>query len=150
MVAFHDISGSLWEAFVWFASHVTWCINGTGLLAFGEQRWNTIKLFVWGGLTVSMLFLFAGLMATCKMFCDVICFPFWLLFRPWIWGWKCCKLGYAAFSRIPMIPRRDPTTGDTSNVPDATSLIFHGPEGVLPVGREYWEGIRGRGGGFGP
>ena len=59
-----------------------------------------MKMLVWGGLVMSVVFLFAGLVVTCKAFCDMVCCPFFCCSRPFCWAWSGFQLGLAAFRRL--------------------------------------------------
>ena len=59
------------------------------------------------------------------------------------------RVGYAAYARLPVLPRRHPPGGtdDATRKRSAEleSLVFQGPKGTLDVGKEYYEGLRKRG-----
>ena len=104
-----EVSGTFFAACGWFFSQVCMCVDYFGDMAFGTPRWATMKLFVWGVISVSTLFLLAGLMATCQMFCNAVCLPFYVVWWPFSKAWQLCKLGAAAYNGLPILPHRQAT-----------------------------------------
>ena len=95
----------------------------------------------------NLIFTLAGLMVTCKWFCDAVMCPFrfawWLGRKPFCLARGGWRLGCAAFRRLPIVPAKWDFQVDPKKVRSAAALalVLHGPGGALlrsaPIGCSF-------------